>query len=171
MIDRPSSPDLTAELVTLLDLEPLDTDLFRGRQRPGASARVFGGQVAAQALMAAQRSVDGPAVAHSMHAYFLRAGAETHPIIFRVERDFDGRSFANRRVTASQRGATILTLAASFQRPEAGHSLADAQQARRQIQQALVNQPFADERAVELVASFQVQLVDLAPRQIAQHCG
>ena len=120
MIDRPSTPDLTAELVTLLDLEQLDTDLFRGHQRPGASARVFGGQVAAQALMAAQRSVDGPAVAHSMHAYFLRAGAETQPIIFRVDRDFDGRSFANRRVTASQRGATILTLTASFQRPEAG---------------------------------------------------
>lgn len=76
--------------------------------------------------MAAQRSVDGPAVAHSMHAYFLRAGTETQPIIFRVERDFDGKSFANRCVTASQNGATILTLAASFQRPEAGleHALA-----------------------------------------------
>ncbi|MEG3084565.1 acyl-CoA thioesterase II [Sphingomonas sp. PB2P12] len=120
MTDTMATPDLASELVTLLDLEPLDTDLFRGPQRPGANARVFGGQVVAQALMAAQRSVDGPAVAHSMHAYFLRAGTETQPIIFRVERDFDGKSFANRRVTASQNSATILTLAASFQRPEAG---------------------------------------------------
>jgi acyl-CoA thioesterase-2 len=120
MIETASAPDLAAELIALLDLELLDTNLFRGSQRPGANARVFGGQVVAQALMAAQRSVDGPAVAHSMHAYFLRAGAETRPIIFRVERDFDGTSFANRRVTASQNDATILTLTASFQRPEAG---------------------------------------------------
>ncbi|WP_107045782.1 acyl-CoA thioesterase [Sphingomonas sp. STIS6.2] len=120
MTETLSTPDLAAELVALLDLESLDTDLFRGPQRPGATARVFGGQVVAQALMAAQLSVDAPAVAHSMHAYFLRAGTETQPIIFRVERDFDGKSFANRRVTASQNGATILTLAASFQRPEAG---------------------------------------------------
>ncbi|HTG39895.1 acyl-CoA thioesterase II [Sphingomonas sp.] len=119
--ERATTPDaLVAELTTLLDVEAIDTDLYRGSRQPGGVGRVFGGQVIAQALQAAQRSIDDEKVAHSLHAYFMRPGSEDHPIIYRVVRDFDGRSFANRRVIAMQRGQPILNMIASFQRPEDG---------------------------------------------------
>ena len=101
-------------------MEEIDTDLYRGRRQRDGVGRVFGGQVIAQALQAAQRSTDAPKVAHSLHAYFMRPGDENYPIIFRVVRDFEGRSFATRRVIAMQRGAPILNMAASFQVPEGG---------------------------------------------------
>ncbi len=114
-------PDtLVRDLVDLLEVEQLDTDLYRGRRQPGGVGRVFGGQVIAQALQAAQRSTDAPKVAHSLHAYFMRPGDEDHPIIYRVVRDFEGRSFATRRVIATQGGKPILNLAASLQTPEGG---------------------------------------------------
>ncbi|MFT4054803.1 MAG: thioesterase family protein [Novosphingobium sp.] len=116
-----------AELRALLEVEEIDTDLFRGgasEERPG---RVFGGLVVAQALAAAARDLAGSdRQAHSLHAYFLRAGDTTRPIIYRVLRDFDGGSFANRRVVAMQGGKPILNLAASFHRPEEGLSHAVA---------------------------------------------
>ena len=115
----PTPENLAAGLVTLLDVEEIDTDLYRGPRLPGGVGRVFGGQVIAQALQAAQRSVDGKP-AHSLHAYFMRPGDEHFPIIYRVVRDFDGRSFATRRVIAMQKGQPILNLAASFQAPEDG---------------------------------------------------
>ena len=118
--------ELVATLVALLDVEEIDTDLYRGPRQPGGVGRVFGGQVIAQALQAAQRSTDAPKVAHSLHAYFMRPGDEAHPITFRVVRDFDGRSFATRRVIASQRGQPILSLTASFQAPEDGLHHRDA---------------------------------------------
>ncbi|PAX09286.1 acyl-CoA thioesterase [Sphingomonas lenta] len=111
---------LVAILVDLLDVEEIDTDLFRGSRQPGGVGRVFGGQVIAQALQTAQRSTEEPKVAHSLHAYFMRPGDEEHPITYRVVRDFDGRSFATRRVIASQRGQPILSLTASLQTPEDG---------------------------------------------------
>ena len=117
MIDHPIT-----DLGVLLDVETLDRNLFRGPVKPGATGRVFGGQVVAQAFMAAQRSIDDDKVAHSFHAYFLRPGNESQPIIFRVGRDFDGGSFANRRVIATQKGVALLSLTASFQRPEQGLS-------------------------------------------------
>lgn len=91
---------LVADLVDLLDVEQIDTDLFRGRRSTGGVGRVFGGQVIAQALQAAQRSTDDPKVAHSLYSYFMRAGSEEHPIVYRVVRDFDGSTFATRRVIA-----------------------------------------------------------------------
>ncbi|MCU6452509.1 acyl-CoA thioesterase II [Sphingomonas sp. A2-49] len=106
-------------LVTLLDVEAIDTDLYRGSRQPGGRGRVFGGQVIAQALQAAQRSAEGKD-AHSLHAYFMRPGDENFPIVYRVTRDFEGRSFATRRVVASQQGQPILTMTASFQLPEDG---------------------------------------------------
>ena len=125
------SPDaLAAGLVDLLDVEEIDTDLYRGKRQPGGVGRVFGGQVIAQALQAAQRSIPqepGPAkIAHSLHAYFMRPGDEDLPIVFRVVRDFEGRSFATRRVIAMQRGKPILNMAASFQVPEDGLHHQDA---------------------------------------------
>jgi acyl-CoA thioesterase-2 len=126
-MEADTSPEaLTAALVDLLDVEEIDTDLYRGKRQPGGVGRVFGGQVIAQALQAAQRSVESPKVAHSLHAYFMRAGDEERPIVFRVERDFEGRSFATRRVIATQGGVPILNLAASFQVPEAGLAHQDA---------------------------------------------
>ena len=117
----PPSPEmLTQGLVALLDVEEIDTDLYRGARRPGGQGRVFGGQVIAQALQAAQRSTEAPRIAHSLHAYFMRPGDERYPIIYRVERDFEGRSFATRRVIAMQKGKPILNLACSFQTMEEG---------------------------------------------------
>ena len=117
-----TSEGLVGQLVELLDVETIDTDLYRGARQPGGVGRVFGGQVIAQALQAAQRSIDDGKVAHSLHAYFMRAGNEDYPIIYRVVRDFDGRSFANRRVIAMQQGKPILNMIASFQSPEEGLS-------------------------------------------------
>jgi acyl-CoA thioesterase-2 len=130
MADHPTPADLAQKLVDLLDVEQLDTDLYRGKRGDDGFGRVFGGQVIAQALQAAQRSVDddGEATktAHSLHAYFMRPGAEDHPIIYRVVRDFDGKSFATRRVIATQRGVPILSMTCSLQRPELGLAHQDA---------------------------------------------
>lgn len=107
------------QLIALLDVETIDIDLYRGARQPEGVGRVFGGQVIAQALQAAQRSVEGKD-AHSLHAYFMRPGDENFPIIYRVVRDFDGGTFANRRVIAMQQGKPILNMIASFQTPEEG---------------------------------------------------
>jgi acyl-CoA thioesterase-2 len=124
----PDTPpaELAQSLVDLLTVEELDTDLYRGARQPGGVGRVFGGQVIAQALQAAQRSTDAPKAAHSLHAYFMRPGSEDYPIIYRVVRDFEGKSFATRRVIAIQQGQPILNMAASFQRPESGLHHQDA---------------------------------------------
>jgi acyl-CoA thioesterase II len=117
------NPDASAgEIAKILGIEELDTDLFRSRPTPGISGRVFGGQVIAQALAAAAGSVGSGKEGHSLHAYFLRPGDPAFPILYRVARDFDGGSFANRRVVAMQGGKAILNLTASFQRPEGGLS-------------------------------------------------
>lgn len=112
--------EAVSELKSLLEVEEIDTDLFRGAASAEGPGRVFGGQVVAQALAAAARGVGEEQQAHSLHAYFLRAGDTTRPIIYRVLRDFDGGSFANRRVVAMQGGKPILNLAASFHRREEG---------------------------------------------------
>lgn len=107
-------------LLRLLDVERVEAGLWRGMRKPGGVGRVFGGQVIAQALMAATREIPQNKDAHSLHAYFLRGGDEDFPIDFRVEADFDGASFANRRVVAQQKDLPILNLVASFQRREQG---------------------------------------------------
>jgi acyl-CoA thioesterase II len=104
---------VASPLVELLGLEQLELDIFRGLSPEGTLNRVFGGQVAAQALVAASRTVPGGAV-HSMHAYFLRAGNPAIPILYRVERLRDGRSYTARAVEAIQRGRVIFQLTASF---------------------------------------------------------
>ncbi len=107
------------DLLTLLELEPLEVNLFRGESRDIGSAQVFGGQVLGQALSAASETVDGRIV-HSLHAYFLRRGDFNAPIIYQVDRSLDGHSFSNRRVVAIQHGAPIFNMAASFQVVEDG---------------------------------------------------
>lgn len=112
--------EATARLIDLLDLEQLDTDLFRGQQPETIRQRVYGGQVAAQALIAASRTVDEGLHVHSLHSYFLLPGDYNVPIIYDVERIRDGKSFATRRVLARQHGRPIYYQSLSFQRPEDG---------------------------------------------------
>ena len=120
MTDVPSGQDAVQDLLHLLDLEMLDEDLFRGAQPPSARARVYGGQVAAQALVAGIRSVDPAFIPHSFHSYFLLPGDYAVPIIFDVQRLRDGRSFLTRRVTARQHGRPIYHQTINFQKPEDG---------------------------------------------------
>lgn len=108
-----ASQDALDELVRLLDLEIIEVNIFRGFGPDEYRQRVFGGQVAAQALMAATRTVQVGTV-HSLHAYFLRGGDPSIPILYEVERIRDGRSFATRRVVAIQHGRAIFNLSASF---------------------------------------------------------
>ena len=108
------------ELVEILDLEQLEVNLFRGVSPDDERQRVFGGQVAGQALVAAGRTVSDIGV-HSLHAYFLRPGDPTVPIIYDVDRTRDGRSFTTRRVVAIQHGQAIFHLQASFHVDEPGY--------------------------------------------------
>ena len=108
-------------LIRLLDLEPIEVNIFRGISTDENRVRVFGGQVAGQALVAAARTVDEPSrMVHSLHAYFLRPGNPSMPILYEVERIRDGRSFTTRRVVAIQNGQVIFSLHASFHAPEPG---------------------------------------------------
>jgi acyl-CoA thioesterase-2 len=131
MTDTPNNEELLASLVSLLTVEKRAADVYAGPPQADGIGRVFGGQVLAQALQAAQGSVTDGKRAHSLHAYFLRGGREGAPIEYRIERDFDGRSFANRRVVAAQENeegiaVPILNLTASFQLPEDGLEHADS---------------------------------------------
>lgn len=107
------------ELLKLLGLERIEDNLFRGESRDVGAPQVFGGQVLGQALVAASRTVEGRQV-HSLHAYFLRRGDLSVPIVFEVDRSRDGGSFTSRRVVAIQHGQPILTMSASFQEAEPG---------------------------------------------------
>ena len=109
------------EVIELLDLEQIEHDIFRGESPAGERRqRVFGGQVAGQALVAAGRTVPADRPVHSLHAYFIRPGDPAVPLVYLVERVRDGRSFTTRRVTTVQHGKTIFTLSASFHRAEPG---------------------------------------------------
>jgi acyl-CoA thioesterase-2 len=125
MSETPTKDELAAGLIRLLTVEKRAADVFAGPPQADGIGRVFGGQVLAQALQAAQATVSDGKCAHSLHAYFLRGGREGAPIEYRIARDFDGRSFANRRVVAAQENeegiaVPILNLTASFQQPEDG---------------------------------------------------
>ncbi|CAN5617338.1 acyl-CoA thioesterase II [soil metagenome] len=109
-----------ADLLTLLDLEPLEVNIYRGRNRDIGSGRVFGGQVMAQALVAAQRTVEEDRTAHSLHGYFILPGDLAAPIVYFVDRLRDGGSFTTRRVTAIQHGRAVFNMSASFHRAEHG---------------------------------------------------
>ena len=134
MKDTPPDPaDMSADpqqlvddLVRLLTVSRTGDETFTGGQQKDGFGRVFGGQVIAQALQAAQATVNDEKVAHSLHAYFLRGGEEGLSIDYATAADFEGRSFANRRVVASQNGKPILNLTASFQKPEDGMAHQDS---------------------------------------------
>lgn len=107
------------DLVQTLDLEPIELNLFRGHNADRNRERLYGGQVIAQALVAAYRTVEGRAC-HSLHAYFIRPGDPKVPVLYQVDRARDGKSFTTRRVVAIQHGEQIFNLAASFQITEPG---------------------------------------------------
>lgn len=111
---------LVTELERLLTVDRLGDGWYLGKRKPGGIGRVFGGQVIAQGLAAAQDTVSPERIAHSLHAYFMRAGSEDYEITFRIERDFDGGSFSTRRIIALQQDKPILNMAASFQKLEEG---------------------------------------------------
>ncbi|MCY4572043.1 MAG: acyl-CoA thioesterase II [Gemmatimonadetes bacterium] len=116
-------PDLTESLIALLDLEPIERNIYRGENRDIGSGRIFGGQVLAQALVAARRTIpEEDREAHSLHGYFILEGDLSTPVVYFVDRTRDGRSFTTRRVTAIQHGRAIFTLSASFHRTESGPS-------------------------------------------------
>lgn len=107
-------------LVALLDLEKIEENIFRGVSPAHSPVRVFGGQVAGQALVAAGRTVPEERKVHSLHAYFIRGGDPSVPIVYEVDRIRDGRSFTTRRVVGIQHGKAIFSLSASFQKDEGG---------------------------------------------------
>ena len=113
--------DFTAEdLIELLDLEPLEHNIYRGRNRDIGTGRIYGGQVLSQALVAAGRTVDEDRPIHSMHGYFILPGDLAAPVVYFVDRLRDGGSFTTRRVTGIQHGRAIFTMSASFHREEEG---------------------------------------------------
>lgn len=118
-VEKAMASELSSVL-KILDLEPLETNLFRGLSPKVGWQRVFGGQVIGQALVAATRTVPAERRAHSLHGYFIRPGDPETPIIYEVDRDRDGRSFTTRQVVAIQHGVPIFTMAASFHIAEHG---------------------------------------------------
>ncbi len=120
-MSQSSSNAAMDQLVRTLDLEKVEENLFRGTSPDAGWQRVFGGQVIAQALVAAQRCVPADRFVHSLHAYFLRPGDPTIPILYEVERIRDGSSFTTRRVVAVQHGKAIFSMSASFQVDEEGY--------------------------------------------------
>ena len=138
------------QLLAILDLEPLERNLFRGLSPQVGWQRVFGGQVIGQALVAACRTVEDR-TAHSLHAYFLRAGDPAVPIIYEVDRIRDGKSFSTRRVVAIQHGQAILSMAASFHKLEEGLS--------HQVRMPDVPPP----EALPSEAELKEQLIDRVP--------
>lgn len=107
------------DLIKLLTLEQIEVNLFRGVSPPEERFRIFGGQVVAQALSAAYRTVEGR-LCHSLQSYFIRPGDPAQPVLYQVEHSRDGKSFATRRVIAIQKGEQIFNMACSFQVPEDG---------------------------------------------------
>ncbi|MCC6941027.1 MAG: acyl-CoA thioesterase II [Novosphingobium sp.] len=118
--ENPTKQQLVQRLLDLLNVKDQGGDRFQGSRKIGGVGRVFGGQVIGQALASAELTVPDDRPVHSLHAYFLRGGSEDHEIDFKVERDFDGGSFSNRRVVASQLGKPILNMATSFHKRETG---------------------------------------------------
>ena len=116
----PRGQNVLDKLVERLNLERIEVNLFRGVSPVESPPRVFGGQVAGQALVAAGRTVPADRGVHSLHAYFIRPGDPAIPIVYEVDRVRDGRSFTTRRVMAIQHGKPIFSLSASFQLAQPG---------------------------------------------------
>lgn len=144
---------LLDELTTLLNLEPIEENIFRGQSQDLGFRQLFGGQVLGQALSAASQTAPEGREAHSMHGYFLRRGDPRLPVVYFVDRVRDGGSFSSRRITAIQKGQTIFFCSASFHNPEQGFE--------HQIEMPAVPAPDGLKNEAQLIAS---QLDTLPPR-------
>lgn len=184
----PRMKPVLAELVDLLALERLESNLFRGDSVDPGWGTVYGGQVLGQALAAAEQTVPEDRVPHSVHGYFLRRGDVTRPIVYEVDRIRDGRSFTTRRVVAIQKGRAIFNMSASFQRAEPGMDhqaempdvagpdglLSESELARRaadRIPEALKARAFA-ERPIEMrpVEPYDPMVPEVRPPRRAIWC-
>ncbi|MBY6065693.1 acyl-CoA thioesterase II [Leisingera aquaemixtae] len=164
--------DTAKALLDLLDLETLDTNLYRGSGSGGETpTRIYGGQVIAQALTAAYATVSGR-LCHSLHAYFIRPGDPSRPVIYEVDPARDGRSFTTRRVVAMQNGKQILNLAASFHAQEDGwdhqHAMPDVPvpgglEPRHEILKRNASR-FAPEKQAELLRPRPFEIREVEPR-------
>lgn len=153
-----SAQALVTELEELLSVNRMGDGWYLGKRKPGGVGRVFGGQVIAQALAAAQDTVSPERVAHSLHAYFMRAGNEDYEITYRVERDFDGGSFSTRRVIALQQDKPILSMTTSFQKLEDGlhhhNPMPDVPMPEELTPEVELRQQFADQIPEKFRANF-----------------
>src|SRR5215510_459902 len=145
------------DLLSILDLEQLEMNLFRGRSPQSRWQRVFGGQVIGQALVAASRTVETERRPHSLHAYFLLGGDPKVPIIYEVDRIRDGKSFTTRRVVAIQHGHAIFSMAVSFHVEESDLS----------HQFAMPDVPKPDELPTE--AEFKKRITPLMPEAVRRY--
>lgn len=162
MADKPQlqstvPPTPVQELIALLDLEPIEVNIFRGISPQDRSQRVFGGQVLGQALVAASRTVENR-LAHSLHAYFLLPGDPKVPILYEVDRSRDGKSFSSRRVVAIQHGRPIFHMSVSF-------DVAEQDQLEHQIDAPKVPRP--DELPSE--EDMRRKVIDRIPEQYRDH--
>ncbi|MGI9481171.1 MAG: acyl-CoA thioesterase II [Hyphomicrobiales bacterium] len=173
------------KLIEILDLEPLEQNLFRGRSPQVGWQRVFGGQVIGQALVAALRTVEDDRPVHSLHGYFMRPGDPSVPIIYETERYRDGRSFTTRRVVAVQHGKPIFTMAASFHVHEEGfdHQIdmpdipmpEDLPSEKELLEEHRDRMPenmrkfFERDRAIEMRRAVGRSLFDASPQEPVQH--
>ena len=149
-------PDAVEDLIQILDLEPIEQNLFRGHSPDVSWQRVFGGQVIGQALVAAYRTVE-ERICHSLHAYFIRPGDPKVPILYEVDRARDGKSFTTRRVVAIQHGKQIFNLAASFQVHEEGF----------EHQADMPDVPMPEDLKPE--SELRKEVIDRLPKEIAVH--
>jgi acyl-CoA thioesterase-2 len=154
--------DALDKLLDLLDLEQIEVNIFRGRSPDERVQRVFGGQVAGQALVAAGRTVPADRSVHSLHAYFIRPGDPSVPLVYTVDQVRDGRSFTTRRVTAIQHGKAVFTLSASFARPESGYEHAMPMPAARRPEELRPNaERLAEALGGPLPAQFKESPIEL----------
>ena len=166
--------DPAEELIDLLDIERLEVDLFRGKGSGGeTTARIYGGQVIAQALMAAYRTMEDR-LCHSLHAYFIRAGDPSIPVIYEVDRARDGGSFTTRRVVAIQHGRQIFNLSASFHVDEPGwdhqHPMPDVQGPEgvrsREEERASIVHRLPEKVRADFIRPRPIEVRELDPRDI-----
>ena len=168
----PHGQQAVDELLEVLALERIEENIYRGHHPRGGLSRTFGGQTAAQALVAASRTVDPDRAIHSLHSYFLRPGDPSLPTLFLVERLRDGGSFSTRRVHGIQHGKAIYSFAASFHRSEEGFSHADempdvpAPESLPTFSEALA--PYAERLPVSAILAGTIDLRAIDPHPFAQ---
>lgn len=166
--------DIAQELLDILDIEELEVDLFRGTGSHGeTSVRIFGGQVIAQALAAAYRTVPDR-LCHSLHAYFIRPGNPEYPVVYQVDRARDGGSFTTRRIVALQNGKQIFNMSASFQVAEEGwdhqHQMPDVEgpeglKTRAQIRESIAHK-IPEKMRAEFLRPRPIEVREVDPRDM-----